>query len=695
MSCVESKSEIEDPIKTIIKQLTLDEKVSLLHGFISDSIPKRFESGGVPRLNIPPIKMLDGPVGLRDFDENIPTTALSSTLSLSCTWGTMAVKKYTTVLANEMVSLEKQVLFGPGINLMRSPLGGRNFEYMGEDPYLTGTLANIYIQELQNHNIAGCAKHIVANDIDGMRHFISSNMDERTLRETHLFPFEKVVKEANVWTIMAGNNLVNGTHVAENAPLLNDILRQELEYDGVVISDWRAAYTPLASFNGGLDMSMGFCAYVYGNGDLLEIIKNGKITEKDLNARVHRILKLYERTGLLDEEKSKDVFKVNTHEHQKIALDVATEGMVLLKNNNNVLPLKVNTTNKIIVTGPALDQVASGKGSSKVASEFSITPLTGLINIYGKERLIEIDAIDKISKNQFAEYKKMNYPVLYFAVGQQGSEGHDMKSIDLPNNQSESIRNWSKNFSTAVIVQSASAFDTSSWANDTDAILCAWYSGQSTGDAIASVLSGKANPSGKLSFTMAKDLNDYPAHNLETWPPYPVIDPPPVKASFIASERSAVHGYNMDYNEGVLLGYKWFDTKEIKPAYEFGFGLSYTTFQLSKLQIESNESSKDKPQITIKGTVTNTGTMAGSEVIQVYVGDLESSVIRPTKELKAFDKIQLAPNESKTFTFNLTNDAFAFWDVERHGWKVEDGQFEISIGTSSDKIDYQKIIDIN
>ncbi|SFD24371.1 beta-glucosidase [Algibacter pectinivorans] len=691
----QSSKNTDDPINLIINKLTVQEKVSLLHGFISDYIPDRFESGGIPRLNIPPIKMLDGPVGLRDFDDSQPTTALPSTLSLSCTWDSIAVRKYANVLANEMVSLDKQVLFGPGINLMRSPLGGRNFEYMGEDPFLTATLANIYIEELQKHNIAGCAKHIVANDIDGLRHFISSKLDERTLRELHLFPFEKVVKEANVWTIMAGNNLVNGVHVAENETILSTILRDNLKYDGVVVSDWRAAYTPLSSFKGGLDMSMGFCAYVYGNGDLLKLIKNGEIHEKDLNERVYRILRLYQRTGLLDKKKGKKIFKVNTPEHKKVALETATEGMVLLKNNSNLLPLEVNNVNKIIVTGPAVSHVAFGKGSSKVKSEFSSTPLAGLIRVYGKERLIEIKNIDDVSEQKIKEYSSLNYPVLYFAEGQQGSEGHDMDNITLPNSQSESINKWNKKFKTAVVVQSASAFETSSWESETDAVLCTWYAGQSTGNAIASVLSGQENPGGKLSFTMAKKLEDYGPHALETWPPHAVVDPAPRKASFIAEERFAIHGYDMDYKEGVLLGYRWFDTKGIKPAYEFGFGLSYSTFKISDIKIEVTNSNKSTPQINIKGLITNTSSVAGSEVVQVYVGALQSSVVRPTKELKAFNKIKLAPNETKTFSFNLTKEAFSFWDVQTHNWKIEEGKYIISVGTSSRQITNQEIISLD
>ncbi|WP_147676721.1 beta-glucosidase [Algibacter pacificus] len=691
----QTSSKEDQDIYNIINQLTEEEKVSLLHGFISNNKQKRFESGGIPRLNIPPIKMLDGPVGLRDFDKNQHTTALPSTLALSCTWDTIAVRNYANVLANEMVSLDKQVLFGPGINLMRSPLGGRNFEYMGEDPYLTGTLANVYIKELQKHNIAGCAKHIVANDIDGLRHFISSKLDERTLRELHLFPFENVIKDANVWTIMAGNNLVNGKHVAENTTILNSILRDELNYDGIVVSDWRAAYTPLASFVGGLDMSMGICAYVYGNGDLLKLVNNGTIKHKALNDRVFRVLKLYQRTGLLEKKNNKKPFKVNTPEHKKVALETASQGMVLLKNENKLLPLKVNDYDKIIVTGPALNHVAFGKGSSRVDSEFSLTPLAGLISTYGKNKIIEIADIETVDKKTLNTYETLKYPVLYFAEGGQGSEGHDMKTLVLPNNQSESIKKWNKKFSTAVIVQSASAFETSSWETDTDAILSAWYLGQSAGDAIAQVLSGQTNPGGKLSFTIAKNLNDYAPHALDTWPPQAIINPAPIKASFKAEERFALHGYDMDYKEGVLLGYRWFDTKGIKPAYEFGFGLSYTSFKLSDFKVEVKNSNKENPQIHISGKITNIGSVSGSEVIQVYVSDLQSTVIRPTKELKAFNKIKLAPNESKIFSFNLTKEAFAFWDVQTHGWNVEEGKFVISIGTSSHQIKHQDIVNLD
>ncbi|KAA5824787.1 hypothetical protein FPF71_08890 [Algibacter amylolyticus] len=695
LSWGQTNTKKDDVINNIINQLTLEEKVSLVHGFISDSIPLRFESGGIPRLNIPTIKMLDGPVGLRDFDENQATTSLPSTLALSCTWDTEAVRKYANVLANEMVSLDKQVLFGPGVNLMRSPLGGRNFEYMGEDPYLTGTLANVYIDELQKHNIAGCAKHFVANDIDGLRHFISSNLDERTLREIHMLPFEKIIKETNVWTIMAGNNLVNGKHVAENDIILNDILRGQLNYDGVVVSDWRAAYSPLLSFKGGLDMSMGFCAYVYGNGDLLQLVRDGEIHENELNERVFRILKLYERTGLLNNNERSELNKVNTPEHKKAALESAIEGMVLLKNNNNFLPINAKKVSKIIVTGPALKRVAFGKGSSKVDSEFSITPLQGLINMFGKDRLIEVKSLEDFNQKELNQYKNFNYPVLYFAEGQQGSEGHDMKSISLRNNQNNLIKKWSAIFNTAVIVQSASTFETQTWERDVDAILCAWYSGQSTGSAIAHILSGKANPGGKLSFTMAKQLNDYGAHTLETWPPRAIVDPAPLKASFIPEERSVLHGYDMDYKEGVLMGYRWFDTKGITPAYEFGFGLSYTTFKITDFEIQVINSNKNNPQINIKGVVTNTGSTNGSEVVQIYVGDLQSSVIRPNKELKAFDKIKLAPNESKAFSFNLTNEAFSFWDVQTHDWKIEEGKFILSVGTSSRQITNQEIISLD
>ena len=686
--------EKDDQIKGIIEELTIEEKVSLFHGFISDSIPKRFESGGIERMAIPTIKMLDGPVGLRDFQEDQPTTALPSTLLLSCTWDTLVVKKYAKVLAQEMLALDKQVLYGPGINLMRSPLGGRNFEYMGEDPLLTANLATVYINELQKHDIAACAKHFVANDIDHLRHFVSSDLDERTLREIHLYPFERVIREANVWSIMVGNNLVNGKHMAENNLLINKVLREELDFDGVIISDWRAAYEAIASFEGGLDMSMGFCAYVYGEGNLLDLVNKGQIKETELDEHLSYILKLYQRTGLLQKDKKYKPKNINTAEHKNIAMDVAAEGMVLLKNEESFLPLVPSEIKKIIVSGPAANKVAFGKGSSRVDPEISFTPLVGLKDLYQQNKIILIEDIDVVDSKILTEYASKNYPVLYFAEGPASGEGHDLFDIDLTNDQTGEIKKWGEKFSTGVVVQSASAFNTVEWSKSAKAILSAWYSGQATGKAIAKVISGDVNPSGKLSFTMANNLNDYAPHALGVWTPKSVVDPPPLKASFIAEERFALHGYSTDYEEGILHGYRWFDNKGIEPAYEFGFGLSYTSFSLSNVDLEVVSSNVDNPELIIKGEIKNTGDMAGAEVIQIYVGDIKSSVLRPQKELKAFTKIFLEPNQSKRFSIHLGKEAFQFWDEQNEEWKVEKGKFLISTGTSSRTIHSQDWLEL-
>jgi len=691
--CYGQSSHTDKEIERIIKQLSVEEKIKLFHGYFSDSIPQRFESGGVKRLGIPVIKMLDGPVGLRDFEPEIPTTALPSTLSLSCTWDTLAVRTYAKVLAEEMASLNKQVLYGPGINLMRSPLGGRNFEYMGEDPLLTANLAMVYIDELQRHNIAGCAKHYVANDIDHLRHFVSSRLDERTLREIHLYPFEKVTKEASVWAIMVGNNLVNGKHVSENSHLIHDILRDELKYDGVLISDWRAAYEAAESFEGGLDMSMGFCAYVYGEGHLLSLVKSGIITEEEIDERLHYILKLYQRTGLLSKEQKSNPYRVNTDEHKKAALDLASQGMVLLKNENERLPLIPSRIEKIIVSGPAYNKVAYGKGSSRVKPEIFHTPVEGLQELYGEEKIIFIEDIDLLDKTTLDSYASNNYPVLFFAEGPESGEGRDLKDLDLVDEQHKTIQKWGNFFSVAVVVQSASAFNTDGWSKSADAILCSWYSGQSTGHAIASVISGDINPSGKLSFTLAKDLQHYAPHAMENWVPYAVIATPPMKASFKPEERSAIHGYSTDYDEGVLQGYRWFDAKNIVPEYEFGFGLSYSSFSFSDLKLTVGSLDLENPEIIVKGKIKNTGKKAGAEVIQVYVGDIESTILRPPKELKAFTKIYLKPGETKEYSFTLGKEAFQFWDELHHEWNIEKGKFIISIATSSRQIHAQEWLD--
>ncbi|MEX0686502.1 MAG: glycoside hydrolase family 3 C-terminal domain-containing protein [Balneolales bacterium] len=675
-------SEVEKKIDDLMEQLTLEEKVHLLHGKVTTDTPLRFESGGVERLGIKQIEFLDGPVGIRDFDPDQKTTALPSTLSLSCTWDTDAASKFASVIASELLYLDKHVLFGPGVNLMRSPLGGRNFEYMGEDPYLTGTMATHYINAVQKHGIAANAKHFLANDIDRLRHFTSSNLDDRTLREMHLMPFEMAVTDADVWTIMSGNNLVNGVHAAENKRIAQEILKDELGFDGVYLTDWRAAYSAVNSAFGGTDMTLGFGAYVYGDGNLLEAVNNGDVPISLVDEKVRRVLRLYYRTGVIEPE-TRGTGEINTQRHHDIARAMASQGMVLLKNNGSILPLDTDNQAKIMVTGPAADIVPVGTGSSRVDSEISITPLQGLREVFNESNLTYLpyqeDELDElISGTASHDY------VLFFVSGGRSGEGMDMQSLELPGNQADALRQISAVHDKVIVVTlSAGPFDMQEWIDEPEAILSGWFAGQATGQAIADVLTGKVNPGGKLSFTIARQLNDYAVHSLGEWPQKPILDTPPRNAPADPKQRVAIHGYDLDYTEGVFMGYRWFDKESINPLFPFGYGLSYTTFKMEDAGLDLQSDQADKPQATVKVKVTNTGDKAGSEVVQVYIGDPESSVPRPERELKGFKKVWLNPGESEEVSISLDKRSFAFWNEKIDDWDVEPGEFIIEVGNSS------------
>lgn len=674
----------------VFKKLTLEEKVKLCYGNVTESTTERFNGGGIERLNIKQLEMLDGPVGVRNFDPIQKTTALPSTLSLSCTWDKDAAKRYSTVLGDEMSFLKKNVLFGPGLNMMRSPLGGRNFEYMGEDPYLTGVMGVNYIQALQKLGIAACAKHYVANEADYLRHFTSSNMDERTLREVYLLPFEMAVKQGHVWTVMTANSLYNGVHASENKYILQDILKNDLGFDGVVLTDWRAAYDTKKSAIAGTDMTTGFCAYVFGDENgLLAAVKKGEVDATIIDDKVKRILNLYDRVGLLNEDFGKNYLKfgINSDEHKNEARKLAAEGMVLLKNENKTLPLKQDHFKNIIVTGPGAQKVAVGTGSSLVNSEYSITPLQGIKNAFPNERInfheykkgIE-DSIASISQNDI---------VLYFALGNPSGEGNDLKTIDLSADQIQSMKKLaSKCKKMVVVVQSAGPVGMFDWNEGPEAILSSWYAGQSTGDAIADVLFGKVNPGGKLNFTIAKNINDYACHNLGLWPQKGLVATSPSDAPYAKKERVATHGYDFEYKEGVFVGYRWFDKQGSMPLYPFGFGLSYTTFSIEKNNIQLVNKDAKNPIVKLSVKATNTGTVKGSEVIQVYIEETNSILDRPKLELKGFEKVVLEKGETKVVEFSFDKRSFAYWDIKTKDWNVKPGVFKLHVGNSSRDIKF-------
>ncbi len=350
----------ENQLEQILRSLTLEEKAQLCHGNVTTVTGDRFASGGVPRLGISQIRMLDGRQGVRTFDKT-RTTALPCTLSLSCTWDPEAASAFGSLIADEMLALGQNLLLAPTMDLMRSPLGGRNFEYLGEDPFLAGHMAAAYIRGVQSKGVGACAAHLVANDCETRRHFTSSNMDERTLRETHLRAFEICIKEGHVWCMMAGNNLLNGQHIAANHKLVQKIVKGELGYDGVLLTDWRAAYETVPTALGGTDLTTGICAYVFGDNHLLNAVKSGQVPESLLNDKVRRLLRLYERTGVL-KPGSRAKGALETPEHRSLARQFAVDGMVLLKNDRSLLPINAEHVKTLSVFGPAAEIVPFGGG---------------------------------------------------------------------------------------------------------------------------------------------------------------------------------------------------------------------------------------------------------------------------------------------------------------------------------------------
>ncbi len=696
---------IEQRVGDLLARLTLEEKVALCYG--------SFLSGGVPRLGIGQLSMLDGRQGVRPVDKKgTRTTLLPCTLALSCTWDEPAARQFGRVLAEEMLALNQHVLLAPMLNLVRSPLGGRNFENLGEDPYLAGSIGAAYIRGVQELGVGACACLLVANDCEYRRHFTSSNMDERTLRELHLLTYEMSVRDGNVWSMMSGNNLFNGIHCAQNHRLLQELMKDEIGFDGVMITDWRAAYDTVPAALAGTDMTTGICGYVFGDGRLLAAVKAGEVSQALLDEKVRRVLRLYVRCGVLNPD-ARAKGGLDTPEHRTMARRLAAEAMVLLKNKDHLLPLDLRKPCRILLTGPGADVVLKGGGSGNVPAAVEVSPLQGLQNaLAGRGQLTHLPyhislqpAMQKgtleweQAGQSKARGKKGAQPtgdivpdttaltsaaqsadiVVFVAAGTIASEGRDLTDMDLPGGQAEAIATLAKaNPNVVVVLANNGAVSMSSWAEKVPAILAAHYAGEFTGDALADVLTGKANPSGKLSYTFGKRLEDYPCHALGEWPARLLLDKDPVDPGRKPEERKATHAFDTDYKEGVFAGYRWFDEKKIEPWFPFGHGLSYTTFDYTEPKMVETDGS-----LHVACTVMNTGSRPGAEVVQVYVVPPKSAVPRPPKELKGFARVTLQPGESRQVYIVLRPSAFAYYDVTTHKWKAEAGEYQIQLGSSS------------
>jgi beta-glucosidase len=686
----QSDAAIEARANELIKQMTIEEKVNMIHASSS------FTSGGVPRLGIPEWVMSDGPHGVRlehgrdwNADQNVADsgTYLPTGVCLAATWNPQLGYAYGSVLGSEAAFRGKDVILGPGINIIRTPLNGRNFEYQSEDPFLVSRMTVGYIKGVQDQGISACVKHYALNNQEILRNSIDVHLSERALREIYLPGFKAAVQEAGVHTLMGSYNKVRGQWATQNHYLMNDILKKEWGFKGAVISDWGAVHSTLQALWNGCDVEMGTDLAMLPNpnygkffmGDtVITLVKNGIVPEYLIDDKVRRILYAMMKTNVLDKKRKPGAY--NTKEHQDVARKVAEEGIVLLKNNAGMLPLIQKKTRSIAVIGYNAERKQSlGGGSSQVKAFYEVTPLQGIQKLagtsiqvsYAPGYKIERGAVaDQLSINKAAEAAAKadvaivvvgwthgyNYSV--WADNAYDAEDTDKPDMKMPFGQDALVKAVLKANPKAIIVlMGGGPIDMSEWIEQAQTVVQAWYPGMEGGNAIANVLFGKINPSGKLPMTFPKQLEDVPAHRLGQYP------------------GDSVNVYYMD---GIYVGYRYYDTYKVAPQFAFGHGLSYTSFEYDDLKTQTNGN-----KATITFTLKNTGKVAGAEVAQVYLHQEKSLLPRPEKELKGFQKVFLKPGEKKLITIHLDENAFQYYNDVESKWVMEPGAFNVLVGGSS------------
>lgn len=691
---------IEERVENAISIMTTEEKVSLCYA------QSKFSSKGVPRLGIPEVWTDDGPHGIREevlWDEwgganwtNDSCTAFPALTCLSATFNPGLSLLYGKSIGEEARYRNKTMLLGPGVNIYRTPLNGRNFEYLGEDPYLSSRMVVPYIEGVQSLGVAACVKHFALNNQEEWRGHINVNLSNRALYEIYLPAFKAAVQEGKVWSIMGAYNQFRGQHCCHNDLLLNKILKGDWEFDGVVISDWGGVHDTDQAVKNGLDLEMGtytdglttkgkfpYSDYYLAN-PFLKGIKEGKYDLALLNDKARRILRLIFRTTMSGK---RPFGRFVSPEHSEAARKIAQEGIVLLKNEKQFFPVLAGKFKKIAVIGEnAGRSLVIGGGSSSLKVAYESSPLEGLTAKYGKDNIVyslgyasgpslygreEPSKLNADSLVTAAIEAAKHADIVFFIGGLnknhfQDCEGGDRQSLGLPFGQDkliEALLNVNKN--TAVILLSGNAVSMP-WVNKVPAIIQGWYLGSEAGNALADVISGEVNPSGKLPFSFPKKLEDNAAH-------------------FYGKISYPGDSVNQFYKEDILVGYRWFDTKKITPLFPFGYGLSYTSFQLGKLTTDRYTYGREDI-IHVKFTVKNTGLRHGAEVAQVYVNDPICSVVRPVKELKAFQKVFLQPGETKTVDLDVKVSDLGFYDEAKNAWNTEAGEFILQLGNSSGNI---------
>ena len=706
---LDCKRDIEARVEDALSKMNLQEKIAMIHA------QSKFSSPGVPRLGIPEVWMTDGPHGIRpevlwdEWDQaswtNDSCVAFPALTCLAATWNPDLSYLYGKSIGEEARYRKKTVLLGPGVNIYRTPLNGRNFEYMGEDPYLASTMVVPYIKGVQENGVAACVKHFALNNHEINRHNTNVRVDDRALYEIYLPAFKAAVKEGKVWAVMGAYNLYKKQHACHNKYLLGNILKKEWQFDGVVVSDWGGTHDTNEAINNGLDLEFGSWTNGLSNGKsnaydnyymarpYLNRILEGKVSEEGLNDKVRRVLRLIFRTEM---SCNRPWGKILTADHYEVARHIGEEGIVLLKNERNVLPIPLGSTKKIAVIGEnAIKMLTVGGGSSSLKVQHEISPLDGIKRYVGNRSEViyargyvgdtsgDYNGVvtgqnlkDNRSKNELQEEAvriaaESDYVIFIGGLNKssgQDCEDSDRKSLNLPYAQDELIEKLSSVNKNLIVINISGNAVAMPWVDNVPAIIQGWYLGSETGTALAAVIFGEVNPSGKLPFTFPEKLEDCPAHSI---------------GEYVAERTDTM--VNVTYKEGIFVGYRWTDKNHIKPLFSFGHGLSYTKFQYGETFIDKSVISSDEcALVSIK--VKNIGDREGKEVVQLYIRDKKSYLPRPVKELKGLKKIKLRPGEETTVVFKINRKDLMFFDDLKHEWVVEPGDFEAIVASSASDI---------
>ena len=696
---------VEQRIDDALARMTLDEKIAVIHA------QSKFSSPGVKRLGFPDLWTDDGPHGVRPdvlWDEwvqagqtNDSCVAFPALTCLAATWNPALSRLYGESLAEEALYRGKHVILGPGVNINRTPFNGRNFEYMGEDPWLASRMVVPYIQGLQSKGVAACVKHYALNNDEEYRHQVNVIVSDRALHEIYLPAFKAAIQEGGAWAVMGSYNLYQNQHNCHNATLLNKILKQDWGFDGVVISDRGGCHNTADAIQNGLDLEFGSwtdgltmgVTNAYDNYYMAlpykRLIREFKYSTKELDEKVRRVLRLFYRTTM---NRQRPFGFLCSESHYEAALKIAQQGIVLLKNDRKILPVK--KARRILVVGEnAIKMMTVGGGSSSLKVQKEILPLDGIKARFAEAEvdfargyvgdtiqsydgvtvgrsLYDLRSAEELTAEAVAKAKDADVVIFIGGLNKsnyQDCEGHDRQTYGLPYGQDQLIEALVKANPNLVYVNISGNAVAMPWADKVPAIVQGWFIGSEAGEALASVLAGDVNPSGKLPFTWYARLEDCGAHATGSYP---------------GTWREAHQIIDETYKEDIFVGYRWTDKQQIKPLFPFGYGLSYTTFQVSNLRADKKEMTADD-QLTITADVKNVGSLAGAEVLQLYISDTQSSLPRPVKELKGFKKVYLEPGETQQVSFIIDRSALSFYDEKTGAWTAEPGEFVAMVNNSS------------